>query len=96
MQTEVISYTSTASATSAGGDAGLNRRRDGGNAAAAAARPAVGALRAGRREADKGTDAATLVVTDRHIGEALGELLLAGGPLTRTLLGAAPAALTEP
>jgi cell division protease FtsH len=44
---------------------------------------------------EKATDTATLVVTDRHIDEALGELLLAGGPLTRTLLGAAPAAPTE-
>jgi hypothetical protein len=47
------------------------------------------------RSNDKATDTATLVVTDRHIDEALGELLLAGGPLTRTLLGAAPAAPTE-
>jgi SpoVK/Ycf46/Vps4 family AAA+-type ATPase len=44
---------------------------------------------------DKGADPATLVVTDRHIDEALGELLLAGGPLTRSLLGAAPATAEE-
>jgi cell division protease FtsH len=33
---------------------------------------------------------APLVVQDRHIEEALGELLVAGGPLTQSLLGAAP------
>jgi hypothetical protein len=32
-----------------------------------------------------------LVVRDRHIEEALAELLVAGGPLTQSLLGAAPA-----
>jgi hypothetical protein len=30
-----------------------------------------------------------LIVRDRHLEEALGELLIAGGPLTQSLLGAA-------
>ena len=34
---------------------------------------------------------APLVVQDRHIEEALGELLVAGGPLTQSLLGATTA-----
>lgn len=54
----------------------------------------------GDGDAEGGSDgeadaAARLRVTDRHIDEALGELLLAGGPLTRSLLGAAPAAPAE-
>ena len=34
--------------------------------------------------------AAGLVVRDRHLDEALAELLVAGGPLTQSLLGVAP------
>jgi ATP-dependent 26S proteasome regulatory subunit len=34
-------------------------------------------------------DEAPLVVRDRHLEEALAELLIAGGPLTQSLLGAA-------
>ena len=34
-------------------------------------------------------DAAALIVSDRHLEEALSELLVAGGPLTKSLLGAA-------
>jgi hypothetical protein len=37
-----------------------------------------------------------LVVRDRHIGEAMGELVIAGGPLTQSLLGAGRALASEP
>jgi hypothetical protein len=61
------------------------------SSASCCARPAVFAAEESHEEGNgDGTGPPELVVSDRHVDEALAELLMSGGALTRSLLGGVP------